>query len=298
MGEAVDIGPGLSRELAVEVPDGGTYTTACKPGIVGDDIRAPFAVTGAVARPTGTNARLAEAAVGYRRYVASQLDALRSRTEEFAGAVRTGDVDRAKALYPVTRTYWERVEPVAEAFPDLDRRIDGREDDERDPGVAWTGFHRLEKDLWVDGLRPDSGTTADQLVTDVTEVRARVAALRLEPPELGRSARELLDEVNTRKIRGEENRYSHTDLWDVTANVEGARAAVAALRPVIDQKDPAMGPLLDRRFDGLEALLESYRSGDGYPSYTSLGQSDIKMMTDAFDALAEEVSHVAAVVTS
>jgi iron uptake system component EfeO len=255
-------------------------------------------VTGAVVRPTGTDLRLAEAATGYRRYVGSQLDALRSRTEEFADAVEAGDVDRAKALYPVTRTYWERVEPVAESFPDLDIRIDGREDDGRDPGVAWTGFHRLEKDLWVDGLRPDSAMIADQLVTDVTDVRTRVASLGLEPPELGKSARELLDEVNTRKIRGEENRYSHTDLWDVTANVEGARTAVAALRPVIDEKDASMGAVLDERFDDLEALLKRYRSGDGYESYTSLAPDDIKSMTDAIDALAEEVSYVAAVVTS
>ena len=35
----------------------------------------------------------------------------------------------AKALYPVARTYWERIEPVAEVFGDLDpphRRPRGR----------------------------------------------------------------------------------------------------------------------------------------------------------------------------
>ena len=76
MGEVENIGPGLTRQLIVEVPDGGTYTTACKPGMVGDGIRAPFTVTGgARARPT-TNAKLAEATEGYKRYVTSQVDAL------------------------------------------------------------------------------------------------------------------------------------------------------------------------------------------------------------------------------
>ncbi len=32
---------------------------------------------------------------------------------------------------------------------------------------------------------------------------------------------ELLNEVSTSKVTGEEERYSHTDLWDFQANVEG-----------------------------------------------------------------------------
>ena len=46
MGEVENIAPGLTRELLVELPEPGTYETACKPGMVGDGIRAPFTVTG------------------------------------------------------------------------------------------------------------------------------------------------------------------------------------------------------------------------------------------------------------
>jgi iron uptake system component EfeO len=267
LGEVENIGPGLSRQLIVEVPDGGTYTTACKPGMVGDGIRAPFTVTGAAARSIDTNAKLAEATAGYKRYTTSQVEALVPKTQEFVDAVKAGNVDQAKALFPVARTYWERIEPVAESFGDIDPKIDGREDDERDPGVGFTGFHRLEKDLWADGLQPDSPQIADQLMTDI-------------------------------KITGEEDRYSHTDLWDLKGNVEGSQGAVAALRPVIDEKDPTLGPVLDERFAAVEQLLEGYRAGDGFTSYTELGPDDIKKMTDAVDALSEPVSQVAGVVTS
>ena len=157
MGEVENIGPGLTRQLIVEVPDGGTYTTACKPGMIGDGIRAPFTVTGSAARSVDTNTKLAEATAGYKRYTTSQIEALVPKTQEFVDAVKAGNVEQAKALFPVARTYWERIEPVAESFGDIDPKIDGREDDERDPGVAFTGFHRLEKDLWVDGLQADSG---------------------------------------------------------------------------------------------------------------------------------------------
>src|SRR3954467_9322690 len=298
MGEIENIGPGLTRQLIVEVPDGGTYTTACKPGMVGDGIRSAFTVTGAAARSVDDDTKLAEATTGYKRWVTSQVEAFVPKTQEFVDAVKAGKVDEAKALFPVSRTYWERIEPVAESFGDLDPRMDGREDDEREPGVGFTGFHRLEKDLWETGLQPDSPQIADQLMADIKDLQTRVGPVALTPVQLANGAKELLDEGATGKITGEEDRYSHTDLWDLKANVEGAQGAVAALRPVIDEKDPTLGPVLDERFAAVEALLEGYRSGDGFRSYTELTQDDIKKMTDAGDALREPVSQVAGVVTS
>ena len=298
MGEVENIGPGLTRQLIVEVPDGGTYTTACKPGMVGDGIRAPFTVTGSAARSVDENAKLAGATTGYKRYVTSQIDALVPKTQEFVDAVKKGDVAAAKSLFPVSRTYWERIEPVAESFGDIDPKIDGREDDERDPAVAWTGYHRLEKDLWVTGLQPDSAAIGDQLVTDVKDLANRVKTVELTPVQLANGAKELLDEVATGKITGEEDRYSHTDLWDFKANVEGSQGAVAALRPVIDDKDKQLGPTLDARFKAVDDLLATYQVGDGYKLYTELTPDDMKKMSEAVDALAEPVSQVAGVVTS
>jgi iron uptake system component EfeO len=298
MGEVENIGPGLTRNLIVEVPDGGTYTTACKPGMVGDGIRAPFTVTGSAARSVDENTRLAEATTGYHRWVTSQIEALLPKTQEFVDAVKAGDVEKAKALYPVSRTYWERIEPVAESFGDIDPKVDGREDDERDPGVQFTGYHRLEKDLWVDGLQPDSPAIGDQLMADMRDLQSRVATVEFTPVQLANGAKELLDEVATGKITGEEDRYSHTDLWDFKANVEGSQGAVAALRPVIDEKDPTLGPLLDERFAAVDKLLDGYRDGDGYRLYTTLTEEDTRKMAEAVDALGEPVSQVAGVVTS
>jgi iron uptake system component EfeO len=298
VGEVENIGPGLTRELIVEVPDGGTYTAMCKPGMVGDGIRSPFTVTGSAGGSADANTKLAEATADYQRYVSQQVDALVPKTQEFADAVKAGDVGAAKALFPASRTYWERIEPVAESFGDIDPKIDGREDDERAPGVAFTGYHRLEKDLWVDGLQADSAAMADQLMADVKDLQSRVATLELTPVQLANGAKELLDEVATGKITGEEDRYSHTDLWDFQGNLEGSQAAVTALRPVIDEKDPALGPTLDERFAAVDELLDGYRVGDGFRLYTELTPDDVRKMTEAVDALGEPVSQVAGVVTS
>ncbi len=298
MGEVENIGPGLTRQMIVEVSDGGTYTTSCKPGMLGDGIRAPFIVTGTAARSVDEDSKLAEATAGYRRYVASQIEALVPTTQQFVDTVKAGDVDGAKALYPLSRAYWERIEPVAESFGDIDPKIDGREDDEREPGVAFTGYHRLEKDLWDTGLQPDTGAVADQLMVDINDLASRTGGIELAPAQLAGGAKELLDEVATKKITGEEDRYSHTDLYDFQANIEGSQAAVAALRPVIDENDATLGPALDENFAAVQGLLDGYRVGDGFRLYTELSPEDVKKMAEAVDALGEPVSQVAGAVTS
>src|SRR3954471_426709 len=113
MAEVENIAPGLSRDLLVELP-AGEYEAACKPGMVGDGIRSTLTVTGKAAS-LSEDESLARAATDYQRYVRSQTAALIDRTTVFVQAVKGGDVEGAKALYPVARGYWERIEPVAES---------------------------------------------------------------------------------------------------------------------------------------------------------------------------------------
>ncbi len=293
MGEVENIAPGLTRRLVVELP-AGTYQTACKPGMAGEGIRGTLTVSGGHT-PLATDGRLADAVASYQRYVADQAGALAERTAEFVAAVKAGDVARAKALYPVARTPWERIEPVAESFGDLDPAIDGRED-ALEPGQEFTGYHRLEKDLWVTGDLSGSAGVADRLLADVKRLVARVEAAKLSPLQLANGAKELLDEVASSKITGEEERYSHTDLWDFAANVEGSRAAIAALRAVLAEREPHLAGTLDERFAAVESALGRYRSGDGWRSHDELSRPELKELSDVINALAEPVSEVAGVV--
>ncbi|MET0233272.1 MAG: iron uptake system protein EfeO [Kibdelosporangium sp.] len=297
MGEVENIGPGLTRRLIVEVAEAGKFQTACKPGMKGDGIRADFTVSGGAAKSADTNAKLGEATKSYQRYVNSQTDSLEAKTTEFVNAVKAAKVDEAKALFPVARIYWERIEPVAESFGDIDPKIDAREDG-LEPGQEFTGFHRLEKDLWESGLQPDSAKIADQLLEDVKELVVKAKAVELTPVQLANGAKELLDEVATGKITGEEDRYSHTDLYDFRSNVDGSQAAVAALRPVVQERDKELAATLDAKFGDLDKLLEKHRNGDGFKLYTDLTDADKKELAEAVDALGEPVSKVAEVVTA
>jgi iron uptake system component EfeO len=262
--------------------------------MVGDGIRHLLTVTGEAAQ-LNQDESLAQAAVDYQRYVRSQTAALTEQTAAFTDAVTAGDVEGAKKLYPVARTYWERIEPVAEIFGDLDPRIDGREGDQAE-GEDFTGFHRIEKALWETGDVSDMGRYADQLRTDVDEIVALANETTLDPLQLANGAKALLDEVATGKITGEEDRYSHTDLWDFAANVAGSKAAVQALRPYLAEADRDLVAEIDERFAATEAELEQYRAGDGWVRHDQLSEPQLKRLSDRITALTQSVSEVAAVV--
>jgi iron uptake system component EfeO len=265
--------------------------------MVGDRIRGDFNVTGDAVQ-IDTQGKFKQAADDYKRYVISQTDTLVGATEALVAAVKKGDINAAKAQFTIARTYYERIEPVAESFPnDLDPRIDQREAD-LEPGQKWTGFHRLEKDLWVTGVQPDTNTIADQLVADVKELNDGVKApgWTIDSTQIAGGAQGLLDEVASSKITGEEDTFSHTDLWDFKANVEGSQTAVASVQPILDERNAELGKRVDQRFAEVEALLDKYRQGDGYISYDKVTEPQRQELSRAIDALSKEVSQVQGVI--
>ncbi|HYJ69097.1 MAG TPA: iron uptake system protein EfeO [Nocardioidaceae bacterium] len=294
MQEVENIGPGLTRELRVELP-AGDYEGACKPGMIGDGIRTSISVTGEAAVSLSDQEELRAAEESYSRYVQTQSRSLVDLSQQFVDAVKAGDVEEAKRLFAIARTPWERIEPVAEIFGDLDPAVDARVNDVAE-GDEWTGFHRIEQALWVRNTTEGMAPYADKLMADIRQVVKLAEQQPLTALQLAQGSKALLDEVATGKITGEEDRYSHTDLWDFAANVEGSKAAIAALRPVLEDRDPELLKTIDERFADVEELLEAQRTETGYTYYDDLSDAEIQAMSDAVAALGEPVSQVAAVV--
>ncbi|WP_296605010.1 iron uptake system protein EfeO [Nocardioides sp.] len=282
VGEVENIGPQLSRELVVSAP-AGSYVTACKPGMKGEGIRDDFTVTASDQEPTaGTDdAAVDQALESYEDYVQEQTEQLVDKTGQFVALYKAGEDDRARALYPDARTHWERIETVAESFGDLDPKMDAREAD-LEPGQKWTGWHRIEKDLWP----PADG------------YQALSAKLTFTVDQVANGSRGLLEEVANGKVTGEEEIWSHTDLWDFQANVDGARVAFEGLEPIVEQKDPELADTLESRFAELQKLLDAQRAGDGFVTYDQLAQDEVQALANAVNALAEPLSRLTAAVLS
>ncbi|MFC9466834.1 iron uptake system protein EfeO [Streptomyces coelicoflavus] len=300
--ERENIGPGTKQRVTAEVK-AGDYRIACKPGMKGKGIRQDVKATGGEA--AARDPRLDEAVAAYRQYVQAQADETLPKAEAFAKAVQAGDLEAAKKAYATSRIGWERTEPVAESFGDIDPKVDVREDgleEGQDPATDWTGWHRLEKALWQDGKIGDrEKELAATLVTDLKDWQNRVGKAEITPTSMANGAKELLDEVATGKVTGEEERYSHTDLVDFKANVEGAQKSYELLKPVAKENDAALTKELDRQFGALNKLLDQYRpstSSYEFTSYDKVGKADRKELSDAVNALAEPLSKLAAAVVT
>jgi iron uptake system component EfeO len=293
--EVENISPGLSRELKVEVTEPGSFQAACKPGMVGDGIRSTFTVTGTAAAGS-SDEKVAKAVTDYQAYVAQQADLLLAGTTAFVDAVKAKDVDKAKSLYTAARAPWERIEPVAESFGELDRKIDGRED-VVDEGVTFTGYHRLEKDLWADGLKDDSAAIADQLLADVTTISQQAKEVDFNGLDIANGAKGLLDEVATTKITGEEERYSHTDLDDMKGNLQGSQAALEVLRPVLTERQPDFVTALGAAFTAINRELDKHAVGTTFKPLNEIPADDVKAMSVALDALSEQAAKVPGVIS-
>lgn len=327
VGEVENIAPGTSRNLTV-VAQPGDYFTLCKPGMIGEGVgRAAFTVTGEAVEISGEDAeRKQEAVTLYAAFVKDQVEQLVPAAEEFTAAYLAGDHDRARELFPQVRAFYERIEPVAEALGDLDPRIDYREVDAVAEELDWTGFHRIEKDLWVpaqDALNSDDQTPAwqdwapstpeqqqewaDKLNADIGELNDYVhgteftAALADQGiAGISNGAIALLDEVATGKITGEEDWWSGTDLWDFAANVEGSKMAYSLVRDFAASTGDEGAGLVDEIDEGYAALereLAGFGSlRDGFVNYRDLTDADRRSLTDLINALAEPLSQLTVVV--
>ncbi len=287
LGEKENLTPGLSGSFSLRL-DPGRYVVNC-PNAAAD--HATLTVSGARSTDHG-KPELAAAVASYQRYVVAEVDKLVPATDRFVAAVKAGDVARAKALYAPTRAYYEAVEPVAESFGGLDPAIDARINDVANP-AQWTGFHRIEKALWQDHSLAGMTPIANKLAADVATLERKVATVKLQPAQIANGSVDLLGEVAKSKITGEEERYSHTDLWDFEANLDGAQRAFLSLEPALKKTQPRLASTITRQFAAVSAALGTYRTAHGFVNYSTVGTPDRRHLTTLVNALAESLSKVA-----
>ncbi len=293
VGEKENIGPGVTTTFTTALEQG-TYYTACKPNMVGalKGVAKLTVTAGSGASIDADTAALeAKAITNYTSYVKDQVGQLVTQTQAFTKAYTGGDTATARELYPVARSHYERIEPTAEAFGikeagDLDTALDLRVQDlaadagkkVSDPAVlkSWTGWHRIEADLFsADGSafkfasEADRKAAADQLNKDTESLYDLVygkidgasGKFKLKLTDVVTGASSLLEEVATSKIVGEEETFSHTDLSDFKANVEGAEVTYGNVAALVKKADADLDAEVAQSFKDLNSLLAKYQDG-------------------------------------
>lgn len=310
VGEKENVGPGTTPKYTSQL-EPGTYYLSCKPGMVGSGVgESKFVVTDSgveVNANASDKKQIGQAVTNYVSYAKDQVGELVTDTKTFVTAYQAGDDATAKALYPTARAHYERIEPLAEKFPDLDTAMDIREAD-LSAGDTWTGWHRIEKDLWppASGYTPlstaERATLGDKLNADTSKLYDLFydPTFAVTLTDVSNGAVGLMDEVATGKITGEEEIWSHTDLWDFQANIEGAKVSFENVKAIAKSKGAkgrALVTSIDSDFSKLSTTLGQYGSIEsGYEFYTALTTAQIKELSDQVNALSEPLSKLTGVV--
>jgi len=289
--ERENIAPSLSDKMTVTLLPG-EYEMTC--GLLNNP-RGKLVVTDSGFKEAAGEAnmeKLAKPLADYKVYVQNEAAQLVTKTTAFVEAVKAGRTEDAKAMFADVRTHYERIEPIAELFNELDPAIDARADDfkdkEQDPGFG--GFHRIEHALWTLNTTKGMEPIADKLLADVQKLKQEIDILTFPPSKVVGGAAVLIEEVANSKISGEEDRYSRTDLSDFQANIEGAQKIIELFRPMIAEKDQALLDKTDANFKQVTDILAKYRTEKGFQPYDKLTDADRKNLQAPINALAEDLA--------
>ena len=240
--------------------------------------------------------QLKQATSDYKTFVEGEIDQLLKDTEGFSATLKSGNLEEAKKQYPLIRMAYERSEPIAESFGESDVKIDYRlvdYMDEKKSEDGWSGFHRIERIMWQDNTTEGTAAYVDQLINDIKELKAKIATVKVTPDIMLTGAVDLLNEVATQKITGEEEVFSHTDLYDFRANIEGAEKIFELFKPLIEKKDAKLVKTLETEFKNVNGLLDKHMIDEkNYKSYTDLSEVDTKELAEAVTKLGEPLSQM------
>jgi iron uptake system component EfeO len=294
LGEQENLTPGLDGGFSLELAKG-DYQIYC-PGAKKDHW--DFHVTGDATKSWKDNPALVTATTDYGKWVVDQVNQLVTGTQSFADAVKAGDTAKASVAYGQARVFYEKVEPVAEIWGDLDKNIDGRADDFDNP-ADFKGFHKIEQSLFEAKKLDGMGPVADELVANVTKLQQLVAKATYQPAEIANGATELIDEIQKSKVTGEEERYSHIDLLDFKGNLDGSMEAFTLLLPALQKNAPDVAKAVQDRAAAVTAALKQYEQSPGYLNtgyvdYSTVSKDQQKTLSQAVNALGESMSKVAA----
>ncbi|NEB04093.1 EfeM/EfeO family lipoprotein [Streptomyces sp. SID13726] len=299
-GEVEGLGPGTTRPLQVTLGDG-SYAFKCLP----DDADA---VTGPTVRITGgggvksgpaampvTQQELIPPTLAYQKWIQARTVELARRTDVLRAAVDRGDLAAARAAWLPAHLVYERMGAAYGTFGDADGEINGTTaglpDGVRDPGFA--GFHRVEYGLWhgesASGLRGP----ADRLAEAVHALRDSWPDQRMDPADVGLRAHEILENTVQFELTGRTDYGSGTNLATARANLDGTRALLGYLRPLLKTRAAGLTGI-DTWTDRAQHTLDAFDHGGHWTPLARLTRSQREKVDADLSELVERLAEVAA----
>ncbi|MGC4111281.1 MAG: EfeM/EfeO family lipoprotein [Nocardioides sp.] len=302
--------PGSTRTLRVRLRPG-PYLWGCylagKPPHVSETEKVPVDnVYGGPGTPVTPLSKtdIAGPYRAYRRYVADGIATLQTKVADLSTAVSGGDLATAKSAWLDARLSWLLLgqnNASYGAFGPLGGRIDGTAaglaGGTGDP--AFTGFHRVELDLWDSGDLSAAATDTTTLETLVGRLAARPTGKWLPASKGAESSwilrvHEVLEDALRDSLSGHDDYGSGTTLSSLTADVAATREDLGLLAPLVKPRSPHLVAATRKRLDHLSHVVSALGSGGSYPALSDLTQAQREKVNAAVSGALEKLALVPA----
>jgi high-affinity iron transporter len=246
--------PHTTRAVTVTLRPGVVYSWACdltaRPVHLSDSEAAPR-VGNAVAPKNVVPVYIADlvpALNSYRGYVRRMLSSLNRQLATLLAETRSGDLGAARAAWLTARLTWLRIgqdDGAYGAFGTLGQSIDGTAEGliGGPESRSFTGFHQVERDLWVRHDARAAATDAQQLQRLVAKLRHQRLSAELPANKAGMTSftirtHEVLEDALRDTLSGDDDYGSDTALAALSADVAATHEFLTVLAPDIDPRAP------------------------------------------------------------
>jgi iron uptake system component EfeO len=278
-GEVEGLGPATTRPLQVSLGNG-SYAFRCLPEDAGAIVGPAVQVSGGAER-TGpgvapvTHNDLLGPLKAYHQHVTTGLGELVTNTGALKDAIHGGDRAASEAAWLTAHLTYERLGAAYDAFGDSDGVLNGTADGlpagPADEG--FTGFHRLEQGLWHGEEVGALAGVADRLDTDAHALQTSFGDSQVDGNDLGLRAHEIMENTLQFELTGRTDYGSGTNLATARANLDGTRAVLDVLRPLLAPRYPAL-PEVDTWLTRTQTTLDAAHHPDG--TWTPLARLEPK----------------------
>ncbi len=295
-GEIEGLAPGTTRDLVATV-GGGSYAWRCVPTGGRVTTSAALRVSGGgnvTAVAPVSEADLQPALAAYKSYVNKGLATLVTQTRTLQDDVRNNDLDAARRDWLTAHLTYSSLGAAYGTFEDFDKKINGRSDGlpqgVNDPG--FTGFHKVEYQLWHGASASDVQGGADQLAKDVQGLQKAFPTQDFDVSDLPLRTHEILENTLQFELTSDTDDGSATNLATTNANLAGTRELLDVLRPLITKRSPQLIGTVDADIARVQKLLDAQHNGDNWTPVEKLDPTTRATLNGATGQLLEDLSPI------
>ena len=243
-----------------------------------------------------TQADLVGPTLTYQRTVTARLRTLVGQVRALDRAVASGDRAQAQQAWLTAHLTYETLGAAYGAFGDADQAVNGTP--EGLPGGMddphFTGFHRIEQQLWHGAAASATRPFSRRLLSDVTALTTTFAGAQLDPHELVIRAHEITEGTAQHELTGRHDFGSGSTLATVDANLAGTQLALGPLRPLLRPRYPATARL-DSRITRARNDIRGLSTAGHLPALDRLSGPDRRLVNSDVAELTELLAPVASI---